>query len=177
MSWSRRGALLALAAAMMGGVAGCGFQPLYRQGNGARAAPGLAAVHIRPDPNRNFQPAEQRLLQMVSNELIDRMQSKPESAALYDLVMDIVESRGAVLVTRTEAVSRFNLSLSSSWRLIDRRSGAILLSNSNVALASYNVLRQEYSNLAAENDARERATRDLAEQIRARLGLYFERAG
>ena len=40
---------------------------------------------------------------------------------------------------------------------------------------SYNVTQADYANLVSEKNARERALRDVAEQIRLRLGNYFDR--
>jgi hypothetical protein len=41
--------------------------------------------------------------------------------------------------------------------------------------ASYNLTLADYSNLVSEKNARERALKDLAEQVRLRLGNYFDR--
>jgi LPS-assembly lipoprotein len=40
---------------------------------------------------------------------------------------------------------------------------------------SYDLLRNKFATLAAEDDARTRALRELAEEIRTRLAIYFER--
>ncbi len=45
--------------------------------------------------------------------------------------------------------------------------------NSLSSLVSYNLVRADYANLVSERDARARAARDLAEQLRIRLGNYF----
>ena len=50
----------------------------------------------------------------------------------------------------------------------------MLATGTVTTLESYNVLRQEFGNLSAEADARLRAARDLADQMRIRLALYFE---
>jgi hypothetical protein len=43
------------------------------------------------------------------------------------------------------------------------------------SLVSYNLVRADYANLVSERDARGRATRDNAEQLRIVLGNYFSR--
>ena len=174
MSWSRRAALLLFA----GGLASCGFQPMYRQDRAAQSVFQFANIDIRPDTKQAYVNYDERLVQMVRNELIDRLQSSPSpQAPKYTLVIYAHEGTGAVLVTRTEAVSRFNLVVGANWRLLDG-SGAIVAAGAVNTLQSYNVLRQEFANISAEADARQRAARDVADQLRIRLALYFEqRAG
>lgn len=176
MSWSERaapqrriaaGALLALSLLL----AGCGFRPLYRQDNvNGGTVPLMAAISI-PAPG-------DRLEQLVRNELVERLNPTGQAAnQRYLLTIKMTESRGAVLVTRTESVSRFNLNESLEYRLVDSATGRLLTTGTLFSTASYNVLRAEYANLAAEEDARVRAIRDLADLMRARLALFFERGG
>ena len=42
------------------------------------------------------------------------------------------------------------------------------------AIAPYNVVDSQFATLSAERDAQERAAREVGEDIRTRLGLYFE---
>jgi hypothetical protein len=42
-------------------------------------------------------------------------------------------------------------------------------------IPSFNILRDEVATLSAEQDARQRALRALSDDIRLRLGLYFQR--
>ena len=171
MSWSRRVALLLLAGC---GLAACGFEPMYRQDRAARTTLQLAGFDIKADPKQTFAAEEERLTQMVRNELLDRLQAGGTPLApRYTLLIFAREGKSAVLVTRTEAVSRFNLSVGATWQLQDSI-GAVLATGTVNTLQSYNVLRQEFGNLSAEADARQRATRDLADQVRIRLALYFE---
>ena len=165
----RIGADALLAGSLLLGA--CGFQPLYRQDTaGGGTVPLMAAISVPP-------PTE-RLDQLVRSELMDRLNPTGLSAAKrYVLYIKVAEARGAVLVTRNESVSRFNLVEALEYRLTDSDTGRTLTTGTLSSSASYNVLRAEYSNLAAEEDARTRATRDLAELIRARLALFFERGG
>jgi LPS-assembly lipoprotein len=164
MSWSRRSLLLFIALA----PAACGFQPMYRQPDAnSGVSQELARISVPSKTERHYQ--------LVRNELVQRLQPDgPAPTQPYRLDIIVTESRGAVLVTRSEDVSRINLSLSVSYKLFDT-AGAVLQSGSLTSLASYNVLRAEYFNVAAENGARERAARDAADQLVARLALLFER--
>jgi LPS-assembly lipoprotein len=163
MSWSRLTALLGFVLLL----SGCGFEPMYRQPDaGSSVARQLSAVQVTSRLDRPHQ--------LVRNELLGRMHRGEPVAPRYRLEFTVVESRGAVLVTRSEDVSRFNLSLVVAYSLLDTANKTVA-SGSVSTLASFNALRAEYFNVAAENEARERAARDAAAQLVTRLALVFER--
>jgi LPS-assembly lipoprotein len=168
MSWSdlHRTLLTGLLAA--GLLAGCGFRPLYKQTENTDTVREFAHISIA-------QP-EDRPSQQLRNYLLDTLTpyGQPDRP-LYRLDFRITESVGSVFVTRTEEITRNNLQLSVSAYLRDYRSGANLFSVSATSQASYNVTQADYANLVSEKNARERALRDVAEQIRLRLGNYFDR--
>ena len=151
-------------------LASCGFRPLYRQDASGATVPQMAAISIPAPPDR--------LHQLLRNELLDRLNPTGQAvASRYVLTLKVTEARGAVLVTRTESVSRFNLTEALDYTLTDASTRTILIPGTLNSTASYNVLRAEYANLAAEEDARVRAARDLADLLRARIALFFERGG
>jgi LPS-assembly lipoprotein len=87
----------------------------------------------------------------------------------------VVETVASVLVTRSDEVTRNNLNLVISYRLQEYRTGAPIWSGSVNSLVSYNLVRADYANLVSERDARARAARDGAEQLRISLGNFFSR--
>lgn len=168
MSWSRRlrpwlGVLLVAVL-----TAGCGFRPLYKQTANTDAVREFSQISIA-------QP-EDRPSQQLRNHLIDVLTplGQPDRPA-YRLDFRITESLGSVFVTRSEEITRSNLQISASATLRDYRSGQPVHSLSATSQASYNVTQADYANLVSEKNARERALRDVAEQIRLRLGNYFDR--
>ncbi len=168
MSWSRHlrpllGILLVAAL-----LAGCGFRPLYKQTGNTDTVRDFSQISIA-------QP-EDRPSQQLRNYLLDTLtpHGQPDRP-LYRLEYRITESLGSVFVTRTEEVTRSNLQLSASVSLRDYQTGESLTSISATSQASYNVTQADYANLVSEKNARERALRDVAEQIRLRLGNYFDR--
>lgn len=164
MSWSRRSVILGAAA----GLAGCGFTPLYKQDGTRDAVPQFAQIAVaQPDD---------RLGQQFRNTLLDILTPRgtPERP-LWLLEYKITETQGSVFVSRRDEITRNNLNLSVSATLRDYRSGTAYFSTSTSSQASYNLTVADFSNLVSEKNARERALRDAAEQIRLRLGAYFER--
>jgi LPS-assembly lipoprotein len=168
MSWSRRLRPLLGILLVAGLLAGCGFRPLYKQTGNTDTVKDFSQISIA-------QP-EDRPSQQLRNFLLDALtpHGQPDRP-LYRLEYRLTESLGSVFVTRAEEVTRSNLQLSASVYLRDYQSGRALVSLSATSQASYNVTQADYANLVSEKNARERALRDVAEQIRLRLGNYFDR--
>lgn len=168
MSWSKRLAPLLTVLLAAGLLAGCGFRPLYKQTANTATVAEFSQISIA-------QP-EDRPSQQLRNHLVDFLTpyGQPDRPT-YRLDFQLTESLGSVFVTRTEEVTRNNLQLSASAVLRDYRSGQTIFSISANSQASYNVTQADYANLVSEKNARERALRDVAEQIRLRLGNYFDR--
>jgi LPS-assembly lipoprotein len=168
MSWSSQIRTLAISLLLAGVVSGCGFRPLYKQTENTDAVREFSQIAIA-------QP-EDRPSQQLRNFLLDSLTpyGQPDRP-LYRLDYRISESVGSVFVTRSEEVTRNNLQVSVSCYLRDYQSGKILHTLSASSQASYNVTLADYANLVSEKNARERALRDTAEQIRLRLGNYFDR--
>ncbi len=165
MSWSRLICLLALLSA---GLAGCGFKPLYRQDGAGGAVPQFSQISIT-------QP-EDRISQQLRNHLLDMLTPKGSpDRPLYILDYRIAESIGSVFVTRSDEITRNNLQISVSAVLRNYQTGETMAAISVSSQASYNLTVADYANLISEKNARERALRDAAEQIRIRLANYFSR--
>lgn len=168
MSWSRPlrplfGSLLLVAL-----LAGCGFRPLYKQTGNTHTVQEFSQVSIAQPEDRPSQQLRNHLLDILTPH------GQPDRP-LYRLEYRITESLGSVFVTRSEEVTRNNLQLSVAAYLRDYQTGANLFTISATSQASYNVTLADYANLVSEKNARERALRDVAEQIRLRLGNYFDR--
>lgn len=170
-----RAALLALAA--LGGVAGCGFQPLY--GSGA-AAPGsiaeetgvtrtLARIEVATIPDRAGQ--------MLRTELVDRLSpgGRPRDP-LYRLDVALSSSTQELGIERDEVATRANLRVVGQYRLIRKEDGQEMTSGRLTTLTSYNILPDPVVTITAERDAEARALSRLADNLRTQLSLYFTRS-
>ena len=87
----------------------------------------------------------------------------------------ITESVATLGVRKTAFATRANLTVKAQYRLVSLAGGETLVSGDNSITVSYNILDSEYATQAAEKDARARAVRELSEEIRTRLGVYFAR--
>lgn len=170
MSLSRRCACRLLAVAPLAGLAACGFQPLYgRKGTqNSSAAAEMAAVRV--DPLRD------RVGQQLHNFLRDRLNpdGQPVSPS-YRLTVALVETTTELGVQRDETASRANLRLDADFALLDSAGEQQLFRGRSSSTTSYDILRNPFATTVSEEDARERALREVADDIQTRLALYFNR--
>ncbi|MPY72243.1 MAG: hypothetical protein GEU92_19465 [Alphaproteobacteria bacterium] len=165
-----RYACLLLLAAAVAGPAGCGFRPLYGDAGGASARQ-LARIEIVRVPDRTGQ--------RLRNLLIDRLTPEGEpSRPDYRLVVTVSESVSELAVRRDESATRANLSLNARFQLT-YIGGKEELTHRGFAssINSYNRLISDYATLAAEDDARERGLRSIAEEIRLRIAAALQTPG
>lgn len=152
-------------------LAGCGFSPMY----GAAFNDGKEIqTEYRQIEIGRIQDYEGQFLR---NALIDRLHAAGESSnAKYELqVSKISESIIGLDVTKTSDVTRSQMTLRTTMTLVDKQSGAVVLTRPLKAIASFNELNNEFATNVSERATRENALSDLARQVELQLGLYFRR--
>ncbi|MGE0154469.1 MAG: LPS assembly lipoprotein LptE [Reyranellaceae bacterium] len=152
-------------------LAACGFEPLYgnRQQAGDAVFNDFHQIKVATIPERRGQ--------MLRNELLDRLNYRGEPAQpLYELKIALREEEREVLVRSDEVATAVDMTLTANYQLVDRTTGGVLTSAAPKAIMRYNVLASPYATLSSAEDARRRAAKQLADDIRARLGVYFTKA-
>jgi len=172
MLWFKRlrragfaGGLVLLAVA----VSGCGFQPLYgRNDAGQRTQDLLATVRIQPLPDR--------VGQQLHNLLRDRLNplGQPRKPS-YTLQVQISETLEELGVRKDETATRSNLTVFADFELSDAASGKVVFEGRSRSINSYNILESQFATLFSESDARNRALREISDEISNRLAVYFAR--
>ena len=148
-------------------LAACGFQPLYGSKGENRIVSDFSEVHVAP--------AKDRIGQLFTNQLRYLLNPFREPARpRYRLTSEITESTSSLAVKKTALATRANLQAVVHYSLVHTQTGAIVTSGSNRITVSYNIYSAGYSNLAAEKDARSRAVKELAQDLRLQLGAYFK---
>ena len=156
-----------LAAAWL--LAACGFTPVYQQtDDGSTVAKALADLEIAP--------ATTRTAQLVRNALLQSLATPSEDGA-FRLEMSFDEQQVDLAIQLDDSVTRRNLILRTSFVLRDTASNNVAFQGRGRSFAAYNLVESDYANLIAERDARQRAAKDLAYQIRTRLLTHFATAG
>lgn len=148
-------------------LAACGFQPLYGprdDTNGVSAE--LAAIRI--------EPLRDRVGQQMHNFLRDRLNpyGQPVSPS-YNLRLSLTEVLSELGVRRDETATRANLKLTANFSLLETGQAEPLLSGRSTSTTSYDILENPFATTISERNARERALREVADDIQTRLAVYF----
>ena len=149
-------------------LSACGFKPLYGRSEGQALSPvdHMAAIRIAP--------LQDRIGQQMHNLLRDRLNpyGQPRDPA-YQLDVAIGEGRQELGIRKDETATRANLILSAKFTLREIESDRVLFKGRTSSVNSFNILASQFATDFSEADARERALRELSDNIRVRLGIYF----
>jgi LPS-assembly lipoprotein len=147
-------------------LSACGFQPLYGTKGSENILYEFSNIHITPTSDR--------IGQLLSNELKYLLNplNKPVIEK-YRLITTITSATRSLAVKKTALATRSNLTVTSSYKLIDISTQKLLYNSSNTILVSYNIFTSQYATLSAEKDAKSRAVKELAQDIRIQIGAYF----
>ena len=170
MLWSRklrRPTAALLLAAMALSLPACGFQPLYRQRTNAEVSQQLAAIQIRIIADRPGQQLR-TLLQTQFNPSARAVRSS------YTLSVTVSDSVVQTLIRKDETATRANLTLTAEYQLSALSSGELLVKGRTRSTNSFNILDSEFATLASEQDARNRAVRNIGAEIQSHLAIFFQ---
>ncbi|MEQ8826152.1 MAG: LPS assembly lipoprotein LptE, partial [Parvibaculum sp.] len=116
-----------------------------------------------------------RVGQQLHNALLDGLSPRgPRGEQIYRLVVTLDESIASLAVQKSADATRADLSLSSSFTLMDLRTGAQLYTGNSRATSSFNILNSEFATLMAEKGARDRAVRQLGDDIRLKVAIFLK---
>ena len=141
-------------------LASCGFRPLYKSGGGEAA---LSSVQI--------DVIKDRMGQQLRSMLIDRFSPRGKAPrADYRLSVALTESKAGLAIKKDETATRANLTIAAKFKLVAIRNSQLgSFTGEAFSTNSYNILTSDFATLSAERDARDRALRSLAEEIRLRV--------
>lgn len=161
---TRLGALLPAGLALglaVATLAGCGFHPLYApSANGGPAIGPVVVDQIDTKAGHLLKAELEKLLQVERN----------SGGAPQRLSVRVSESSVGLGFRVDESASRSDLVISAYYTLIGA-DGKTILSSGASAGASYDIPNSAYGEIAAQDDARERAAENVAEKIRADLAV------
>lgn len=166
MSWHRPIARLAAATVLLGGLAACGFQPLYGERADAVNQQALAEVRIAPLKDRVGQLLHIRL----SKSMHPRGQAR---VAKWELGIRLISRTEQLGIRKDETATRANLILEARFQLKDTRTGKSAFQGRSVITISYNILESRFGTVASRSDAERRAARELGDNIRTRVALFL----
>lgn len=152
-------------------TASCGFRPLYAPSGGDTAQSQVFAF----DAFRKMEIGHiaDRDGQFLRNELIELMHPSGRARVVeYDLGITLAESKTGLAVRRSSDATRANLTMTASY-VLGRRADETFIAGTVKSTSGYNIFVSEFQTLSAEKSARERALKDVAQQLRLRLATEF----
>lgn len=159
--------LTALALSACGGEGG-GFKPLYGATGGQTYDQRLAKVDIAPVPGR--------VGQRIRNELV--FERSTGSAAIdpqYRLDIVITETLLTTLVNAAGASSSQVYQLEARYQLIDLKTKKSVYDGRSLGRGSFDRFASIYSNIRGRDDAENRVSKTIADDIRVRVLAYLSR--
>lgn len=145
-------------------MAGCGHRPLYGNNSaGASVVQQLADVAVEEQRSRAGQ--------LVRNELVSAFGAA--NGAMYVLKMDVSEKTNALSSVPGTTVDRFRYRLNVSYKLVEAGSGEEVATGKTFSNSSYDTVQEPVADLQAAENARERAARELGQDLRLRLSAFF----
>ena len=153
---------LLLATALV--LAGCNARPLYgTQAGGKSVALAMSGVAVSEQKTRAGQIVRNNLISSLGNTGVSR----------YILRLVPTEKSPQISSQSVLKLSRYRYTLKVAYELADAASGATVASGSSFSNVSYDTVEQPIADLQAAETARERAAREVADDIRLRLAAYF----
>lgn len=163
----RRLVVAGLLAVTAGSLAACNFRPMYGVSPaGTDVSAELAYVSI---PERR-----DRLGQLIRNRLLSTM--SPAGGPLgdrYVLEFKPVVSTNRLAIEPDGDVSRRLYKLAVEYRLTDTQTKKVVHSGKTFTHLAYTRVRSEFANIQAETNLSERASIQVADDIRTRIAAYF----
>jgi LPS-assembly lipoprotein len=147
-------------------LAACGLKPMYAGGSSGAVAAGLGAVQVSPIPERAGW--------LVRNALVDRLGGESSDPA-YRLEVELDDDLTAFGIRGDSAVTRERRTLRARYRLVDLKTGEVVLDATAGSDAGIDIVSSEYATVAAEQTAQERLAGVVADQMVARLALFMSR--
>lgn len=173
--WWRSAAL----ALLLLGMAGCQVRPLYldaAQGGPLSPTPDLRAIVIDPVANNPAVVEENRVAQVLRNELLFlfRGDGGGPDQELYRLrIISSVSTDPLAVELEEDLPSAVLLTMRGTFILSEIATERTLLTGSATTTASYDFSSQRFSNVRAQRDAGTRAAKSMAENLSARIAAYF----
>lgn len=157
-----------LAALALLPLVACGFHPLYAERSPLGYDPALAAIDVRPAPDRIGQIITQTL----------REQLNPRGAHLparYILTLNLAVARSNLGIQRDNTSVRGELRFNVGLTLSGAGGGGVVYEDSINTVTAFNLPNDAYAATVAEESAREQAADQLGREIADRIAVFMKR--
>ena len=157
----------AIVAVALSALCGCGWVPLYADPQSSPASAELRAIRVEPIPDR----IGQRLELALRTSLNPTGEPTKERYRLQTSLRFSLSALGLVS-QGTSTIGRVDLT--ATYRLLDSKDSAVLLTNTVHSQNSFALNPNQYSTVVGEYDAGARSVVELNDEIVTRLTLFFQ---
>ncbi|MFI4987241.1 MAG: LPS assembly lipoprotein LptE [Alphaproteobacteria bacterium] len=156
----------------------CGWRPVYAEREDSTGVSDqMAAVKLEPISYTGQQgPNLFRLGQELHNALLNRINpdGKP-GKPVYAMRVVLAESELDMAIDPSGLSQRSSVTETANYSLVSLADGKTVMSGSSFGINSFGNVTNAYATVSGRNDARQRAITYVADDIAARLALYFRR--
>ena len=164
-----RRAFIGIVLAAAPSLYGCGFTPIHGETSSA-SEKALNGFEVELIPNR--------IGQLLRNELLQRFRPRGiPGGDRFSLSVKVDEYIRKLGIRIDETATRANLTLRAAYAVSGRADGAVLIRGTARSVNSYNILGSHFATLIARKNARERAVREIADDIRGQISIWLVRTG
>ena len=149
-------------------LSACGFTPMH--GTSGAAAP-LANMDIELKKVTNVIDNQAGFL--IAQRLRDRIGSGSETAP-YLLEITPRYRRRRFGITGADIASRYDISVTARWTLIDTKTGKVLQKGSNLSTVTFGASEGPYGVITADNVGVEQSAKETADKVIIELAQYFK---
>jgi LPS-assembly lipoprotein len=154
-----------LIASLMLLLAACGFQPMYAPAGGGNAIGPMQVSEI-----------EGKAGHVLRTELSRILAAENDGSPPAQLVITLQEVVTPLGIRRDESATRAELRLTANYVLTPATPGARVMRGSVFTIVNYDIPTAAFGEIAAQDDARERAAESMAQRFRAELALRMAQA-
>ncbi|MBV9828629.1 MAG: hypothetical protein JO001_23620 [Alphaproteobacteria bacterium] len=149
------------------GLAGCGWEPLNLTPEAGPAADELRAIHVAPIAERVGQRLAVGLRESFNPNGIPTPPRYTLRITLQIIRLDLgIQIQGLGTRGRVDIYATFTLT--------ETATGAVITNGTSHAAESFDILANEYSNVVAEEDARNRCVDELRRDLLSRLIVVLQ---
>ncbi|WP_395647252.1 LPS assembly lipoprotein LptE [Terricaulis sp.] len=145
-------------------LSACGFSPMYAQPNGQSA---IGPVYIEEIEGKSGHVLKRELDRILAVE--------NDGSAPANLRITLLEQVTPLGLRRDESSTRAEIRLTANYVLTPANGGTVMR-GSVFTVTTYDIPTAAFGEIAAQDDARERAAETMAERFRAELALRMAQA-
>jgi LPS-assembly lipoprotein len=162
-----RALFIPLALLLSGGLSACGFSPMH--GSAGATAP-LANMVVQMEKGSDV--VDNQAGFFLAQRLRDRI-GVSSDAAPYTLNITPRYSRRRLGLTSGDVASRYDVSVTATWDLIDSKSGKSLEKGRTVSIVTFGAPEGPYGVITADNVGVEQSAKETADKVIVQIARYF----